>query len=242
MVDLNLALMCGIDIPIPELQMTIHQPKMKEIALIGETDYLTGAQTLIVNKNMIAQGETLLANTNNFQIFMMIMAEKEAADKKEAVKKVFQLIFPEYQLLLTPRSLVCNIPNGESILIEDEKFDILQDIFGRVFCAKNGPSDVTGFNPADDKAREIAEKLMRARARVAAQKNNGNNSVLSTYMSTVSVGLHLPLSEVANMTMFQLFDLMERFGLYMSWDLDIRSRLAGGKPDSQPDNWMKSIH
>jgi len=30
--------------------------------------------------------------------------------------------------------------------------------------------------------------------------------------------------------------------LYTNWDIDIRSRLAGAKPDSQPDNWMKNIH
>ena len=83
---------------------------------------------------------------------------------------------------------------------------------------------------------------MRARARVAAQKSEGEKSVLSNYMSVLSVGLNISLNEVANMTMYQMFDLMERFGLYTSWDLDIRSRLAGGKPDSQPDNWMKSIH
>jgi len=30
--------------------------------------------------------------------------------------------------------------------------------------------------------------------------------------------------------------------LYVNWDLDIRSRLAGGKTEKQPDNWMKNIH
>ena len=71
--DIKLALMCGTDIPIPECQVVVHQPKLKEIALIGETDFFMGVQTLCVNKNMITQGETLLANTNNFQIFMTVM-------------------------------------------------------------------------------------------------------------------------------------------------------------------------
>jgi hypothetical protein len=42
--------------------------------------------------------------------------------------------------------------------------------------------------------------------------------------------------------MFQLYDLVERYNLYVAWDIDIRSRLAGGKPDHHPDNWMKNIH
>jgi hypothetical protein len=39
-----------------------------------------------------------------------------------------------------------------------------------------------------------------------------------------------------------MFDLIERYKLYLNWDLDIRSRLAGGKPDSAPEDWMKNIH
>jgi len=52
----------------------------------------------------------------------------------------------------------------------------------------------------------------------------------------------MSLSELMDLTMFQLYDLVERFGLYSSWDLDVKSRLAGGKPDKEPDNWMKSLH
>ena len=30
--------------------------------------------------------------------------------------------------------------------------------------------------------------------------------------------------------------------MFVNWDLDVKTRLAGGKPDTQPDNWMKNIH
>ena len=76
--DIRLALMCGTDIPVPECQLIIHQPKIKEIALIGEKDFFVGYQTLLVNKNMLEQGENVPANISNFQIFMTIMKEKEA--------------------------------------------------------------------------------------------------------------------------------------------------------------------
>jgi hypothetical protein len=45
-----------------------------------------------------------------------------------------------------------------------------------------------------------------------------------------------------DLTIFQLYDLIERYSLYMNWDLDIRSKLAGGSPDSKVDNWMKALH
>jgi hypothetical protein len=40
--DLRLALMCGSDIPIPECELTIHAPRISEIALIGERDFFSG--------------------------------------------------------------------------------------------------------------------------------------------------------------------------------------------------------
>ena len=238
---MRLALMCGSDIPIPECQLTLHQPRLKEIALIGESDFFTGIQTLCINKNMIMQGESLLSDTNNFQIFMTIMQEKETQDKKEAVKQIFPLIFPKHQLLLTPRSLILK-DNEDSIMIDETNFDAFQKVLSPVFCINTGPMETQAFNPGNSKAREIADKLMRARQRVAAQKGE-NGSIFSQYISTLTVGLNsMSISDCYNLTMYQLFDLVERYMLYINWDLDIRSRLAGGKPDKQPDNWMKNLH
>lgn len=239
--DLRLALMCGTDIPIPECQLIVHQPKLCEIALIGDTDFFTGVQTLCVNKSMIAQGETLLTNTNNFQIFMTIMQEKETADKKEAVKQIFPLILPKYQMTLTPRSIVLN-NDKENIIIDASNFEAFQGVLTKVFCINTGPMDMQSFNPQGEKAREIAEKLMKARQRVAAQKANAG-SIFSQYISILTVGLNsMSIKDCEELTMYQLFDLVERYMLYINWDLDIRSRLAGGKTEKQPDNWMKNIH
>ena len=50
--DTRLTLMCGTDYPVPECQLTIHQPRIKEIALIGEADFFAGIQCLCLNKTM----------------------------------------------------------------------------------------------------------------------------------------------------------------------------------------------
>ena len=108
---------------------------------------------------------------------------------------------------------------------------------------KDGPMDQQAFNPANKKAQEIAKKLMRGREIVAAQKGNSNSSIFTQYVSILTVGLNsMSLKELTELTMFQLYDLIERYGLYTNWDLDIKQRLAGGKPEKQPDNWMKNIH
>lgn len=241
--DYRLALMCGIDIPIPECQLIVHQPRIKEIAFIGEQDFFVGAQCLCLNKTMFVEDKNVLLNTNNFQIFMAIMQEKETKDKKDSVLQVLSLLFPNYKPLITPVSLLLNSSQGDSIIIDDNNFEILQEVFRAIFCSNEGPMDQQTFNPANDKAKEIAEKIMRGRKRIAEQKSNSQNSIFSQYLSILTIGLNsMSLSELMNLTMFQLYDLVERFGLYSSWDLDVKSRLAGGKPDKEPDNWMKSLH
>lgn len=240
--DYRLAMMCGTDIPVPECKIILHQPKIKEIALIGEQDFFIGAQCLCLNKSMFVEGKDVLANTNNFQIFMTVMTEKEAKDKKQASIDVLQLLLPKYKAMFTPRSLVLTSQDS-NITIDENNFEQLQDALRLIFCSKNGPMDQQAFNPANDKAREIAEKLMRGRQRVAAQKGDSTSSVFSQYLSILTVGLQsMSLQDLMDLTMFQLYDLVERYSLYINWDIDIRSRLAGGKPDKQPDNWMKNIH
>lgn len=238
--DLRLAMICGTDIPVPECQLTIHQPTLEEISRIGEMDFFTGAQTLTLSKTMFVEDKNALASVSNFQIFMTIMQEKEAKDKKFAVMQVLTLLFPSYKPLVTPRSLILQ---GETqVIIDENNFEILQEALKKIFCSKNGPQDQQSFNPGNDQAREIAKKLMRGRERVAAQKNASNTSVFSQYISILSVGLQKSIQDLKKYTMFQLYDEIERYMLWVNYDIDLRSRLAGGKPDKEPENWMKDIH
>ena len=240
--DIRLALMCGTDIPVPELQTTIHQPTIKEISYIGEQEFFIGLQTIMINKSMFSQGNSVLENTTNFQIFMTIMREQETKDKKEAVIAFFQLLFPKTTVIITPMSIILN-KEGQQNLIDENNFGVLQEILKEIFCMNSSTMSQTTFNPADAKAKEIAEKLMRGRQRVAEQKGETNSSTFGRYISILTIGLNsMSLSDAINLTMYQMYDLVERYTLYLNWDLDIRTRLAGGKPDSKPDDWMKNIH
>lgn len=239
--DIKLALMTGVDIPIPELQSTIHQPTLLEISHIGTQDFLIGIQTLCISKlSLVFQGNSVLENTTNFQIFMAIMQEKETQDKKENVKTLFQLIFPNFQTMITPQSIL--LSNGDiTNVIDENNFEIFQNYLREIFCVNRGDGQQS-FNPADAKAKEIAEKLMRARQRVAAQKGGEEGDPFAKYISILAIALHISPKDLIGLTMYQLYDLVERYELWLNWDLDVRSRLAGGKPDGKPEDWMKNIH
>lgn len=240
--DIRLALMSGVDIPIPECQIILHQPRIKEIGMIGEEAFFVGIQCLCINKSMVnVEDKSVLDEINNFQVFMTVMNDKAMKDKRQKVSQVLSLLGLG-KATFTPQSLILTDSNKTDHIIDANNFEVFQKILKDVACANTGPMDQQAFNPKNDKAREIAEKLMRGRQRVAQQKGSSTSSTFSRYLSMLTIGVHIPLTELVNCTMFQLYDLAERYILYINWDLDIRTRLAGGKPDSHPDDWMKNIH
>lgn len=242
--DYRLGLMCGTDLPVPFLETVIHQPRLNEIALIGEQDFFTGVQCLCFYKNMFTQDKSVILDTSNFQIFMTIMSDKTAKDKKRATQQLLTLLFPQSQVMFTPRSLLVNTKGADPKYIDDSNFEELQEILRLIFCSKENPDAAQTYNPGSARAKEIADKLMKGRQRVAELKGCSNISVFSQYLSVLTVGLHIPLEDLTNLTMFQLYDLMERYQLKVSWDIDIRIRTSGfgSSSSKQPDNWMKNIH
>lgn len=211
--DIRLALMTGSDIPVPSCQLTIHQPTIKEIGMIGEKEFFVGAQCLCIEKSMYIQDESVLSTTSNFQIFMTIMSERQEVEKKNNVLAVLKLLLPDYKVMFTPRALLFN-HQDEKVMIDENNFENLQEVFQQIFCLSAAGQQA--FNPANDAAKKIADKLMRARQRVAAQRQaeGGDGSMFGQYLSVLTIALHIPLQQVAELTMYQLYDLMERYSLY----------------------------
>lgn len=207
-------LMTGVDIPIPELQIAVHQPTIKEISMIGEKEFFMGAQVLCLNKTMYIQDENLLSETTNFQILMTMMQNKEANEVKMCVLKVLSLLFPNMDVFFTPRSLMLNL-GDRSVNIDENNFENLQFILSAIFCLKESGQDT--FNPINEEAKKIAEKLMRGRQRVAAQKAKENgDSVFTRYLSILTIALHIRLQDMLDLTIFQLYDLVERYMLNLN--------------------------
>lgn len=238
--------MTGADIPIPDMQLTLHIPTLKEIAFMGESNFFTAVQYLCLNKEMLVQDEILLSSLSNFQVLMKVLEQTKDKEKKHAIIMLFKLLFPSFNAVITPRSIILNdMANQHQVLIDDSNFPALQEILKEVFCVNSiFQGDNIVYNPGNERAREIAAKLMKGRQKVAAIKGGGGKeSVLTHYISILVIGTNtLNLADCANLNMFQLFDLMERYNAFVEWDVDLRVRLAGGKPDKQVESWMRNIH
>lgn len=244
--DIRLALIAGTDIPIPEMQLTMHQPRIREIALMGEADFFSAAQYICLQKEYLIQDESLLATMNNFQVLMKVMEQQQTSDRKSALLTLLSLLFPDYSPFMTPNSILLrNIQSGQTNMIDANNFEILQNVIREVLCISSmfqGENVV--YNPANAAAKRIVDKIMAGRRKVAeinSKKQGG--SVLSRYISILTVGVDsMSLEDNLSLTIFQLFDLMQRYSAWLDWDIDLRQRLAGGNPKSEVENWMRDLY
>lgn len=240
--------MAGIDIPIPELQIVIHPPTIKDIAYMGESQFFTAVQYLCLDKESLIQDEFLLSSLTNFQVLMKVLEQSQDKEKKKSITMLLKLLFPNFNSVITKNSIILTNPlekESQPILIDDNNFDLFQQVLKQVLCVNSifqGKNII--YNPVNERAKKIAEKIMKGRKKVAQIKNKGNNeSVLTRYISILTIGTNtIKIEDCLNLNMFQLFDLMERYNSYVEWDIDLRVRLAGGKPDKTVESWMRDIH
>ena len=178
---------------------------------------------------------------------MNIPDQKARSKMQNNLINVLTLIFPGYVPQILPNGLGIYFNNAEKqhhVLINDTNFDVFKKSLTEITAIRNDiGGDNSSFNPRSKKAAIIAAKIMKGRAKAAADKGYNADGVLGRYVSILTVGLSsMSLDDCLNLTIYQLYDLIERYGLYIGWDLDIKSRLAGGSPDNKPDDWMKDLH
>lgn len=245
-----LSLYAGNDIPFEPLKLQIHQPRIREIGLIGESDFFNAAHYLCLNKDTLPQNQNHeLDNFSNFQILqsmLQLSSKQTGVNLKLMLINLLALLIPSHKVSITPSGfLLYNPTTKETCSIDESCFEELKAVIKEVLCLSDIlQEDKQAFNPQGKKAREIAKKLMAGREKVAQinAKKNATKSVLARYVSILSIGLQIPVSEILDYTLCQLFDSMKRYELKQVADVDLQVRLTGTKPEKEIDNWMDDIH
>ena len=212
---------------------------------MGETKFFEALHYLCLEKEMIIQDEFLLSSLNNFQVLMKVLGQPENKERKGYVITLLKIMFPYYQVAITGNSIILTRPENIT-LIDEKNFEEFQKVLRKALCVDSiFQRDNIVYKPGNDKAREIAAKLMRGRQKVAEIKGReaSNESVFARYISILVIGTNtLTVEDCVNLNVFQLFDLVERYNAYLEWDIDLRFRLAGGKPDKEVESWMRNLH
>ncbi len=239
----DLMLMAGVDIPFPEAQVSIHQPSIKEIGLIGEESFYSGCGTLNFSKNSLSLEDRIaLKDYTDFEILMSMMNNKSFNTQQNRIDMimVLTLIFPEYQIHFTQNEIAL-IKEDESHLLNSENFEEFKKILTAMFCLK-GKGNETEYNPSGDKAREIIEKLNKRKQKLAEQNGDQKVSVLNRFASILAIGQKQDLNEILDYTVYQLFDQFDRFVLKEQFDIHLKAQLAGARDLGEIEDWKKDLH
>lgn len=239
-----LLLLSGNEIPYPAAGLVVHNPTLKEIAYLGEEDFFTGYQMLIISKNVLIEEDKInLEKLTNFDILIAILRERNAVMQKNrnCVKQILELIIPGYEVSFTTDKIVFKNDSEEKFLNKDN-FDNFQILLKTMFSFGDEEGVPQDFNPDGRLAAKIAEKLKKRHQILAAQGKGDSQDIIGRYASILSIGASVPLTEIFNYTLYQLFDQLKRYQLYAGYDIYLKAKMAGAKDLEDPEDWMKSFH
>lgn len=232
-------------IPFIEAQIEIHQPTINEISLIGEKNFFIGCQVLTVSKNSLLISDKVVSESySNFDIFMSAMQSREKVEHKNSVNMVLSLLFPECTIKVTNNAILLASPRT-STRITAENFDAFQDILKSMFDLGDFDMSLGNYDPYDERARKIAEKLNKGKEKIAKSRGTDEEkdiAIFSRYISILSVGLQKDKNELLNYNVFQLKDEFKRFQKKQSFDVYVQAKMAGAQNLDEIDNWMDELH
>lgn len=212
----------GQKIMIEDCNIVITPPKIKDILLFGEDVFFSAVQVLGKTQDItekVKEGNPQLEIVSDFQVLLMIMAQD--TEITEHVNTFFELVFPDYLVKIEEGSIQFFNPETEALssMIHPFNFDIFKKYIEVLFTPNRGVKSDLDYNPANDRAAEIAKKLKEGRRRAQEMKKEGKiDSAFGTYISSLSIGLGMDINIFFNYTPFQLFDSFERFTTKMSYD------------------------
>ena len=241
----DLLLLSKNDIPFTQARVNIHQPTLKEISFIGEESFHIGCQFLNFSIDKLSyEDKSHLSNKTDFEVFMSVMNSKEKAKYKVDALLVLTLLFPDFHIKIEIDKIVLEKEGVFTSSINQLNFDAFKDILASMFCLHETEQKEGNYNPADQYAAKIAEKLKKRQKTLAKEKGIDLQkvSIYSRYVSILSVGEQKDINELMEYTVYQLRTEFNRFQKKQEFDFYIQAKMAGAKDLEDVDNWMDEFH
>lgn len=247
----------GADIPITECGIVLTQPTIMQIEQVGEMDFLYGVSCFSQHKNIIntiRQGNTELEDVSDFQLLLEVINTSSGAQIKKGIDTLFSLCFSRYEIQWEEDSILFLeqlekelVPRGR---IHEFNFDVFAAIIKDLFADESSPNREE-YNPANQKAKEIAEKIRKGKEKIAKQRGEKTDeekspgSLYGTMISILSVGVPYDVNVLYGYTPFQLMDVFARYMAKVASDQYERISLVPLMDTSKieaPDSWMRSLY
>ena len=247
----------GLDVEFETIKL--HNPSILEISekIEDENDFLFALKFIT---SSLTETMNFLENKEltNFDIFLGILLSQNdeslriqmiqqgfTYEKMRAIMNLLQILFLDYNIALSQSEIILN-KDDNFVILNSENFDELQTkikfMFKTSFLFNDSGDADSQYNPATEEAKKILDKLNKSKRKIAElNKKEYHTALIENYIIILSIGLKMTPKELNNLSLYQIVTLYERFKMKVSWDLDIKCRLAGGSPEEHPENWMSIL-
>ena len=236
-------LMSGAPIYVPDLQLYIHQPRLYQIAEMGEENFFSFLSYFKINKSLIEKNikdpmqSAIISNMNEYELILLLIEEQPEIEAGMSV--ILKLIIKDLKTIrFNPGFLFLNTESGHQYIINNESFLVIKDIIYQIFSLENSGDE---YNPLDGAAEKIADKLRERKRKLQESQGKKDQSILSDFVSILVVGLHcLNLNNILNLTVYQIFNIMKRFGMYSQYNIQVQALMQGAE-DVELVDWLQTL-
>lgn len=245
MID-DFTLACGVDIPFRDAALTIHNPSLKELSILGLDGMMQAINIFNFTKEKFIDKDKInLINQSDFDIFMSIMCvpDESLESIREKIYLLSAILFPNYTCEFTPTAIILtSLDRKEVKFINEINFSVFKQILSDIFCLnRKGETDDKNYNPQGKLATNIAKKLEERKKKLSQiKKDRGEkeDNVFKRYIFNLSVGLKIDINVVTSWTLYQFYEELDKFQKKESYDMYIDAKLAGASGMKDVDNWM----
>lgn len=265
----KLHILAGTPIPVRSMGTIITQPKIREIAAMGEDKYFTvlslfqkadkedfKSEILKAEEARIKEENPDLEMTeddkreiefelditypSDFSVFIYLL--QAFPDLRNSFESFLYIIFPNLRKIGWVPTLNLTLAERDPIDFTEDMFTEVKDITLSSLNYKTAEEQSAEFNPANGMASEIAEKIKRAKEKRNTEiSSNSTESPLADMSSILASSSNLSIQEVMDMTYPQLVIQYERSSLLLGFVNQIRASAFGGLDPDDIIDWTKTL-
>lgn len=239
----------GQPVVVKECNIVLTQPKIKDIVMFGEDEFLIATNFIIHldrTTKIMREGNSQLEMYDDFQLLLVILRQQKEIEKN--IQNFLEFVFPNYIVEITPASFEFFVQEEEEKrlvgIINPFNFENFKKIIKDLFEGSKNDSEPE-YNPANDAAAAIAEKLRKGRERKAQLNDEGPQSLFGRYASILSIGMQMDINIFFNYTPFQLFDTFTRYFAKVNSDLYTKvstTPLMDVSKMETPEEWVRNLY
>lgn len=224
---------------------------------MGEGRFLQGISLITTTKEryekMLESNDSITEEQReSVKNELMFMTDFQLVLNTANSDKEMESVFRDFLMLLLPKARRVSLEDSfviiswidketEALIMTATEFESVAEIVPQILLSNDGGEQE--FNPSSDQAAQIAAKIQARRDIVAKEKGleKKQESPIGTAVSIISTSDGIPISEVVNYTLPQLFMQLDRTGKLQDFQTQITLGVMGGLKDVDIVDWKESI-